>query len=257
MQVFKFLIWFRLFIRDNKFILRLRSVVAPEPDLEPHRVCLALILYGHKRSQRTRNTEEGVGGRLRWTMAAEASLQKSFPSPSSLVPSLQAELSSHAVHREPLTWMHKELEAEGAIRKKKILPRENTSRLMFSDLNNYLVSLYKHHCYIINSRGNRGRLWTETCLTCCLGVFVCMSAVSPLNLLFNVLTWGPVAIKLTAARSRRACIDFSELNFYSPAVSLSVVSFSDFKVTRVGLNPLLQSGSALSNHLVNILNRAV
>lgn len=117
-------------------------------------------------------------------------------------PSLQAALSSHVVERRTTRgW----IKTRGR-RSKKIQSRENTSRLMFFDLNNYLVSLYKHQCYIIDSRGSRGSLWMETCLTCCLGLCKCLSAVCALVSLFNVSTSGPVAIKLTAARTMQCVL---------------------------------------------------
>lgn len=47
-------------------------------------------------------------------------------------------------------------------------PVRDTSRLMFSDLNNYLVSLYKHRSCIVDSGQGRGSLWVEACLTRCL-----------------------------------------------------------------------------------------
>lgn len=57
-----------------------------------------------------------------------------------------------------------ETPGRGSKKENEIQSGGNTSSLVFFDFNNYLVSLYKHQSYIIDSGGS---LWMEACLTCC------------------------------------------------------------------------------------------
>lgn len=101
----------------------------------------------------------------------------------------------------------------------KVESRENARRPLYVDSNSQLVPLHRRQSYIGDRMKSRGSLWTETRLTC-------------LCFLHRLQFFKPQSLKRSHSPPHKlaACIDFRELNFYSPVVSVSVVLPQPFKV---------------------------
>lgn len=112
--------------------------------------------------------------------------------------------------------------------------RENTSRLMYFDLNNYLVSLYKHQCYIIDSKGAGGLCgWRHVWHAAWLCLNVCLHSL-PHRLAFKCFNFRVCSYQAQSRRKKTSCMYWFQRIKLLQSCSFCVSGFlSAFQVTLV------------------------